>query len=96
MVVVGLCDKFELFLDGYGDVSVIPSGHDLKRLRRGEGGIFVCEHNSRELVKLSNPCGDYIRTKCFAVTYIPSASEYKLLHSIHICYEEDDLVLHTW
>jgi hypothetical protein len=36
--VVGLCDKFELFLDGYGDVSVIPSGHDLKRLRRGEGG----------------------------------------------------------
>ncbi|CAK7328557.1 unnamed protein product [Dovyalis caffra] len=59
----------------YGDVSVIPSGHELVCLRRGKGDIFVCNPNTHEPVKLPKPCGNSVRTECLALAYIPSASK---------------------
>jgi hypothetical protein len=35
-----VCDKFELSLEGYGDVIVIPPGHELVCLKRGKGVYF--------------------------------------------------------
>ncbi|XVE98917.1 hypothetical protein REPUB_Repub03eG0149900 [Reevesia pubescens] len=86
-----LCDEFAMYLDGYGDVSVIASGRELVCLQMKDITLYVCNPSTHELLKLPNPSQSFCKyIDCFALRFVPSLNYYRLLHVYYATYDEYD------